>query len=59
MYLVIKEGKKKGYNSLSRLMRVEGIDKTVKGQLSTMLENHKLVIGHLVIENVEVDEAPF
>lgn len=59
MYLVTKGNVKKGYLSLSRLMKVERLEKGVKEQLSEMLEGHKVGVGKLVIEKIEVDDSPF
>lgn len=56
MYLVKNNNKTKGYLSLSRLMKEEGIDKSLKTQLSAMLDGNKVLIGLLIIEKIEVDE---
>ena len=55
MYLVQKGNKNKGYESLSRLLKEEGIDRGVKKQLAEMLEGHPVMIGDLLIEKLIVD----
>lgn len=63
MYLVIRTNKtpnKKAYLSLDRLFKVEGIDKSYKSQIKSMLNSSVIHIGNnFSIEKIELDDKLF
>lgn len=56
MYLLTRSNKKKGYLTLNRLFKEEGIKKEYKDQVKDMLSGAIVRLGDLSIEKIEVDE---